>query len=102
MSVSAAVLIGNSDDKLSQCEWALFCAYVQGAVDQFSEAVHFGGFTSPAARYQTACFVAEFTQERLEYLKANLAEYAEEFRQDSVAVVVGETQFIPAAIEGAG
>lgn len=90
-----AVAIGNSDDKLTQAEWADYCTDVRGALWGVAVEV-FGEFASAStSRFQNACYLvrAELDDE----LRARLAELARDYGQESIAVAVGETEFVRGA-----
>jgi hypothetical protein len=91
------ILIGNSDDKLTQAEWSKFVDCVRGVVFGASFATHFDGGTYPNSPYQTACWVVRVTDGSGKHLRAQLAELARCFQQDSVAVIEGDTEFVKAA-----
>ena len=92
MSNTVVIQIGNSDNKLTQQEWAEFIGRIRKAINAYCGHRHFdGGFDRP---WQNACFVAEITPECMEPLLSEIAIVRQRFRQDSVAVVFGETQFV--------
>ena len=83
------VSIGNSDDKLTQKEWAAFCEAVDGALDAENNGPVSGrhGFWASAAtaEWQNACWCVVVSDKRVAELQAWLCDIAEEFRQDSIA-----------------
>ncbi len=97
------IQIGNSDDKLTQAEWAKFVRTVDGwiesCVDNGMAAIHFRGFSVADAAWQNACWVIEWRPGvvgpwTVEAFKKRLGNVAGKFRQDSIAVTVGETEFV--------
>lgn len=89
-----AVSIGNSDDKLTQREWADYFADVRGLIRHRAAHVH-GEFASlPSSPYQNACFL--FEGEASEGLLRELADLAADYRQTSIAVTIGNTIFVQA------
>lgn len=94
MSKTITILIGNSDDKLMQVQWSLFVSKVKRLVERTGQ-VHFAGGSESDLPWQNACFVVEVGDEgwRNE-LERSLVKIAAEYDQESVAIVVGETQFI--------
>jgi putative flippase GtrA len=89
------VCIGNSDDGLTQREWADYWRDVNLEVSTSASHV-FGVFLSvPNSPYQNACWV--FEGELTPDLEESLATLARRFRQDSIAVSVGETTMVRSA-----
>ncbi len=91
---TVVIQIGNSDDKLSQAEWSEFVSYVRDAVGQYSEQIHFDGGSKIDAPWQNVCFVSEVLSDRHDQLMDELRRHRKVYRQESVAVTVGETEFV--------
>lgn len=93
------VSIGNSDDKLSQAEWANFIRSV-GHTLRFLDDVHIHGYwlSSPESSYQNACWCVEFESDDLNAVQTtreDLRALGRRFRQDSIAwAEVKETEFL--------
>jgi hypothetical protein len=88
------VSIGNSDDNLTQREWAEFVSLVDAEI-QARANVHGAWFSIPIAPWQNACWCAGFTDaESVRVARKNVTAIREHFRQDSVAWAVAETEFI--------
>jgi hypothetical protein len=89
--VIVSFAIGNSDDKLSQARWAAFVAHAHMAVDgcmQDGDRIHFAGYSAPAAPWQNAVWVIQLgplAEVSRGALRANLAELAGQYGQDSIA-----------------
>lgn len=95
-AVTLTILIGNSDDKLGQAEWTSFIRAVRHVVQRSGE-VHFDGFSPLDAAWQNACFVVEINMPGVRHtLQHNLQHIAAKYRQDSIAVVSGTTEFVRA------
>ena len=94
MTETFVVCIGNSDDKLSQTEWAEYIDCVRALVAAYGKHVHFVGYTAPASKYQSATFVFEPYDGDEEQFLWRLGAAVRRYRQDSAAVVKGETEFI--------
>lgn len=97
----AYISIGNSDDKLTQAEWARYFSAVAFAVQRAAEspgaAVHGQWASEPASAWQNACWALQLPTNpvSVEHLKMRLAELAVDFRQDSIAwAVAPTTEFI--------
>jgi hypothetical protein len=88
------VQIGNSDDKLTQREWAAYVSDVDGIMQYFEHARHFFGGSTTYARWQNVCWVCYVHEDHIEVLKQSLRECREKHRQDSVCVLVGEELFV--------
>lgn len=92
--VTAVVQIGNSDNKLKQGEWSHFCHAVAGLVaDAFSE-IHFSGGSEWNAPWQNACWCGSINIIDVEIFKRRIAVIRKSWNQDSVAILVGQTQFV--------
>lgn len=94
MSKTVVVQLGNSDNKLTQAEWSEFVSYVRDAIGESSINIHFDGGSRYDAPWQNACFVSEVCDEHLAQLKSDLECYRKMYRQDSVAVTIGDTLFV--------
>ena len=96
MSKTIVIQIGNSDNKLTQGEWAQFAAMVKDAVAANVRQIHFQGGSDWDAPWQNACWVCEAMPDDayLESLQKRLTECRKCFTQDSVAFLVGFSSFI--------
>lgn len=79
------ISIGNSDDKLSQQEWAEFVTEVHDAIDGSGAQVHGRWSSYPDAPWQNACWCIELTTAKVSWLRRCLATLAQKYRQDSIA-----------------
>jgi hypothetical protein len=88
-------MIGNSDDKLSQKEWSLFCAHTKTRLGGIKDLqFHLMGYSWPGSPFQNACFVIEIDIDQIEEVMLIAGNLAHKYRQDSVAVMTGATHFI--------
>lgn len=95
--MTISVLIGNSDDKLTQKEWSEFVKMTKEAIiDSHSFSIHFCGGSASDSPFQNYCWVFELLNEDgcLESVRASLKAIRKMFKQDSAAIIVGETEFI--------
>jgi len=92
--ITVAVQIGNSDDKLLQVDWALYCEDVSECIDILAEQIHFSGASHPFCRWQNACWVFEIEPVSISELKEKLTLIRKKYIQDSIAILVGNTDFI--------
>lgn len=79
------VSIGNSDDRLSQSEWASFAQEVQGRVSLDAAEVHGYWTSASVSPWQNACICAEVPDGIAAALKGDLARIAVRYGQDSIA-----------------
>jgi hypothetical protein len=92
---TAVVQIGNSDDKLTQREWSQFVLEVGNVIDSNGCHRHFSGGSSPKSPWQNYCYVFEAGEPlNQRFLKLKLAVLAGKYRQDSIAMTIGPTEFI--------
>lgn len=91
------ISIGNSDDKLSQREWANFLGSAWQLINTEKGAhVHGEWHSSPTSAYQNACWCVELSDGvTVGRLRAGLRHLAREYRQDSIAWAVASTEFLP-------
>jgi hypothetical protein len=92
--VTVCLQIGNSDNKLTQQEWSGYAWRVDQVVTDFARERHFFGGPATTERWQNACWVFVMEQQRLEAFNRRLVAARVSYNQDSVALLVGDTQFI--------
>jgi hypothetical protein len=94
----AVITIGNSDDKLKQAEWSQFVSAVADLVMRWRMPIHFHGSSVGSAPWQNACWVVDIknldSPDHLPALRYALAEIAKTWRQDSIALVLGDTELV--------
>lgn len=93
MIKTVTIGIGNSDNKLTQEEWHGFIERMRGLFGG-SIKVMFEGFTEPASPKQSAGWVIQIAESAVSGFKARVMWVRAEYRQDSVAFTVGDTEFI--------
>lgn len=92
---TVVIQIGNSDDKLTQSNWAAFVhAMRHEAILKNCRQIHFAGAPGNAERWQNFAFIVECEDEQVPPLLAAVKDIRDVFDQDSAAVTVGDTQFI--------
>ena len=95
--MTVAILIGNSDDKLSQRRWHEYVTAVARAVNACASEVHFHALSYGSDPWQNACWVFVLRDGATEHgFKTALRGLCEAFEQDSIAVLTGETEFVAA------
>jgi hypothetical protein len=92
--ITVYVSIGNSDDKLTQPEWALFWGETQAAICRSADRILGEWMSAPVSRWQNACTAFEVRRDRAADLRDHLARVAAKYRQDSIAWSEARTYFI--------
>jgi len=82
-----SVLIGNSDDKLTQKGWSEFVQDVRESVDWFKDTIQFEGSSSPTSEYQNYCTVFTIKETLIARLKEDLISARVNYGQDAIAWV---------------
>jgi hypothetical protein len=94
------ISIGNSDNKLTQEEWAAFVADAEYAISNTEREgiiVHGRWFSLPDSVFQNACWALETSPETKHTaigLASLLQEMAAHYQQDAIAWTEGRTLFI--------
>ncbi len=91
---TVSLLIGNSDNKLSQKEWSDFHEAVEHAVAHYEDGRQFTGCSEGCSPWQNACWVFTIDESKLSKLTFDLEGIRKLWKQDSVAIISGDTQFI--------
>lgn len=99
---TVTIQIGNSDNKLTQQEWADFVSTMKGDVLASGVTVHFFGGSPTWERWQNAAWVVDGSDVGLARLKLWVQERCGQFRQESVAWTQGVTEMVPALPTDAG
>lgn len=94
VTVTVTICIGNTDNKLSQGEFAHFVEGMKQAIEAIVWQVHFFGGTTTFDPWQTVCWVVEVDEQRLGELKSAVTKIRNSFQQHSAALTVGKTEFI--------
>lgn len=90
------VSVRNSDDKLSQRDWAEYVHTVFRFLRNEAHHVHGEWHSAPNSEFQNACICVEFAPDaHLDAVRETLAHIAEQFEQDAIAWAVAvSTQMI--------
>lgn len=87
--------IGNSDDKLTQLEWASFIGRVKDLLDDTpTVTVHFFGCSHGAECWQNACWVFVIDSKYIPQTTREITVLRDRYKQDSAAWTEGSTAFI--------
>lgn len=79
------VSASNSDDKLTQREWAAFLVQVSAETRRWGGRIHGVWFSAPVSQHQNACWCFDVLNEWAEEQhKKALKNLAREYRQDSI------------------
>lgn len=81
----AYVSIGNSDDKLSQQQWAAFHLEVGYTLNNAGALFHGEFMSVSTSMFQNACWCIELHEATAPSLKARLAALTTKYGQDSIA-----------------
>ena len=92
--ITAVIQIGNSDNKLTQNEWAHFAESMRQGIARFVHRIHFQGGSDWDAPWQNACWVCEVPTHHIDGLKQVVAKCRESYNQDSAAITFGTTEFV--------
>lgn len=84
------VSIGNSDDGLSQKQWAQYWRSVYELVLSFATEVHGAWLSSASSEHQNACWCFELEEDAAPIVRERLAMFAGRFAQDSIAWAVAD------------
>lgn len=96
MVATVYISIGNSDDKLTQAEWAQFCIDMAAEVISLASVTRGAWFSNPVGPWQNACWCVDFSgSDVVAEAKEICAQLARKYRQDSIAwALVARTEFV--------
>lgn len=86
--VTIYLSIGNSDNNLTQGEWADYCRLIAVTVDRSSLQTHGEWYSLPNSPFQNACWCFETNEQWLPGLRAELRARAGQFRQESISLAI--------------
>lgn len=87
--ITATIQIGNSDDKSMRSSFIIAIDHV---LHDLSSDIHFRG--GSGMEWENACWVISIPNLNLNSLRKELKEIREEYRQDSIAFTIGDTELI--------
>jgi hypothetical protein len=91
------ICFGNTDGKLAQDEWSQFCHSMRQFVLNVATQVFAQTYAAPDAPWQNAAFVFEVPVDRIGFIREQLGKYAAMFDQESIALMVGDSELIQAS-----
>lgn len=86
--------IGNSDNRLSQRQWADYCRQFVACFSSHADVIYGNWYSLPNVEWQNAAIVAKVQLTLLETLKRELAWLRERHHQDSMAFGIVEVEMI--------
>lgn len=100
MTTTATIMIGNSDNKLTQERWSEFCKGLKDLCESYEDLViHFASACNGDAPWQNYCIVIQTDEDVLFWLKRELIHLRNKYNQDSIALVSGITEFLGNELE---
>lgn len=90
---TVTLCLGNTDNKLTQQRWSHYVAAIRSLVEYYGRP-HFTGCSNPDAPVQNACVVFTINDAALAALRDRLPAVLRRYEQNSVAIVVGETELL--------
>ena len=88
------IIIGNSDDKLTQVKWAEFVENILYWIKKFCSEIHFSGGSPTNTPWQNYCILFSIEDDKVVWIKDNLIELRKKYNQDSIAWIEGDTKLI--------
>lgn len=88
------VSIGNSDNKLTQKEWADFVELIDDAIRTGSISVHFMGGAANWMPWQNVAWLFDCDEAEIDSFKSYFQSTKERYNQDSIAWLEGDTLFL--------
>lgn len=88
------VQIGNSDDKLTQKQWAEFVSNTIYWITKFCSEIHFSSGSPSNSPWQNYSITFEIDDSKIVWVKENLIELRKKYNQNSIAWMECNTDFI--------
>lgn len=92
--ITLCVSIGNTDNKLTQYEWAKFVRAVGELLQCYETMRFFFGGSETYAPWQNVCWLVQVNDAQLPEIKASLSGIRELYKQDSAFVLWGAGELI--------
>lgn len=92
--ITVYISIGNSDDKLSQLDWAAFHNRVNIEIRRLAFIVHGHWLSEASSPWQNACWCMELEDRETSHLKQILTHVADLYGQESIAWAEAKTEFL--------
>ena len=95
MNNNIIVKIDNSNDLLSQKQWASFINKIKDAFDVHCLKIQFFGTSMPNSSKQSSAIIAELNQDfNMTLFVKDIQNLAIEFNQDFIPVIIGELNLV--------
>lgn len=85
MIETICIEIGNTDNKLTQQEWAKFVNEIHSAIVRWCNEIHFSAPSVGWADWQNAAWIFICNKNMVKYLRADITEIRKKYNQESVA-----------------
>jgi hypothetical protein len=92
-TTTVTVLIGNTDDKLSQIKWSDFCKKLLQSAKSYGT-IQFSGGPPTDTVWQNFCVVGEFPDTNRYHFRMKCEELCAEYQQYSIVWIEGQTEFV--------
>lgn len=89
-----SIQAGNTDNKLTQHEWAKFVRRMSEVLGCYELARHFFGGPETYAPWQNVCWVCEIAPSRLDELKLALTDVRQFYQQDAICLITGQAEML--------
>jgi len=94
MKLTVTIQIGNSDDKLTQSQWKDYVNSVHDLILAWGGEIHFSAPSVGWADWQNCAWVFTIGSRGYRGIKKYLVPLRVSYKQDSVAVTIGTTEFL--------
>jgi hypothetical protein len=92
--LTLSVLVGNSDNRLTQMEWSSYAGKVNDLVRACTYHTFFNGAPYTASLFQNHCWVFSIHKDDYDKFEGEVREVALHYEQESVAIVKGKTHIL--------
>ena len=92
--IEIVVSIGNTDNKLTQQQWAEYVQRVGDELERYEERRHFFGGSENWRRWQNVVWLAIVDAEDVDRLTNKLIRIRKDYHQDSIYIMVGEGKLV--------
>lgn len=87
--LTLCVIIENTDDQLSQRQWAAYVSRLHRIMKMYSSKFRFNGGTDFTNESQLRCEIIKVRSDQLKYMMQELEMMGLEYDQDSISYMVG-------------
>lgn len=91
---TVSILIGNSDNRLTQTEWNQFVRCMASALESNCLNIHFSGGPEGWSSRQNFCWVVEMLPSDVPRVRDLVRDIRKEYGQDSAAFVIGKSEML--------